>query len=160
MTYEQLFQVETAYEMAFQSILQNAGIEKVFRSRENREAQSPYVEVRFICGAVSEKRQHFVNKDTPLIYSGWFGSQLQFDVTTQRVNNGDQHKVLLGKIRLECQMFRLVQTWYATDAAERHAIADIRENNSVHTFDTENDIDMTTITFHLSHNLKDDAFPQ
>jgi len=66
---EQLFQVEDLFEKSFQKIIQEAGIQNVYRSREKREAQTPGVEVSMIVGAVSEKRRHCVAHGKPLIYS-------------------------------------------------------------------------------------------
>ncbi len=103
---EQIFQVEEYFEKGFQQVFENAGIANVFRSREKRDAQTPWVEVKFLTGTITEKHVHIFAPDN-WVYAAWTGSRLELTVATQRQNNGSQHKIMLGKLRAECQMYRL-----------------------------------------------------
>ena len=154
-----LFQLETDFETAFQSILATATGVDVDKSREANDAVTPRIEVKFLPGAVDGKRRHYIDTGsaTRFAYSGWFGSQLIIEVITQRQNNGTQHKTLLGKVRSEMQMFKLLDTWPSQDAASRHVPADIRESGSVHSFNSDDDTDTTTVTFSVNHSILDDA---
>jgi len=159
MNEELIFQIEESFEIAFQTIFSNAGCANSYRSREPFDlGATPWVESKFLPGSVNEKYRHHIDATTPLVYAGWFGSILTVTVTTHRINNGTQHKVLLGKIRLACQRHKIIESWPATVAGQTHRIADIREQGSVNTTDDENELDKTEITFHVVHNISETAW--
>jgi len=159
MNEEDIFQLEESFEIAFSSIFRDAGCEHSYRSREPFDMDStPWVESKFLPGAVNEKYRHYIDDTKPLVYAAWFGSILTVTVTTHRKNNGTQHKILIGKIRLACQRHKIIESWPATAAGRIHRIADIREKGSVNTTDDENELDKTEITFHLTHNVSETAW--
>ncbi len=160
MEHEKIFQVEEYMERSFKAVLESCGVKNAYRSREKQDAQTPWVEVKFLTGAATAKHVHIFEGSKLWVYSAWENSRLEWTVTTQRENNGDQHKVLLGRCRLESQMYRLLNTWPKTDAASVHVIADIREEGTVHSFDSDNNFDFTTLTFHVLHNIVDAAFAE
>ncbi len=122
---------------------------------------TPCVEVTFLEGQVTNEYRHLLKSFVPqaTAYQSWKGSVMQFRIITHRQNNASQHKVYIAKVRMNCQRYKLATTWPATGAANVHAIGDIRGTGSTHVVDTDNDFDITTMTFWMMHNLKDSAWP-
>jgi hypothetical protein len=160
---ERLWEVESDFEKAFQQLLTQAGIANAYRSREGTEIQTPCVEIAFMLGEATEGYRHILKdiNGSPQrpAYAGWKGSQLQFIVTTNRGTNGSQHKVFISKVRMQCQYYNLTRYWPGCTDAIAHAIADIRDKGTSYSLDSDNNFDITTMTFQVMHNLKDAAWP-
>ena len=160
---QDLFFIEQDIETEFQRLLALGGATaNIYRSRERVDQETPWLEVTFVVGRVTRKKQHQALAGVNLFYdSTWEGSTLELKVCTQRINNGSQHKLIMGRARslvtfpALCGYPNEAGKW----AQEFHAITDIREAGTVHSFDTDNDLDYSTVTFSVVHNIKEDAWP-
>jgi hypothetical protein len=159
---ENLWMLEDNFEQSFAQIINRDGVNNVYASRQGLQMEVPCVEIAFNVGQVTEKRRHaFPDTTRKPCYSGWVGSTVEFTVKTNRSADviSAQHKVMLSKIRKNCQMFHLLVTWPDTIGSQANTIADIREVGSKYSVDSDNNLDVTVITFWLMHNLIDSAFP-
>lgn len=160
---QSLFFIEQDIEAEFKRILIGGGAtENVYVSREVADMATPWLEVAFDVGRVTRINQHARIDGTNLYYdSTWEGSQLQLKVCTQRKVNGPQHKLILGRLR---SLVTYPALCGYPDAALAwlqpiHAITDIRESGTTHGCDTDNDLDVSTVTFSIVHNIKEGAWP-
>lgn len=154
---QSLFMIEQDLEIEFKRILDAGGAAtNIYRSREGLNEETPWLEVTFLVGRVNERHQYRYS-DGRIYYDTWSGSNLELRVCTQRQNNAAQHKIILGRARSLVQLQSLAETW-SDDCF--HAITDIREAGTIHGCDTDNDLDFSTVTFSVVHNIKASAWPQ
>lgn len=160
---QSLFFIERDIELEFKRILAGGGAaENIFVSREIEDAQTPWLEVTFVVGRVTRKKQHARVAGTNLYYDDtWEGSQLELKIVTQRKVNGAHHKLIIGRARSLVTIPSLCGYPNAQLAflQQYHAITDIREAGTTHGCDTDNDLDYSIVTFSVVHNIKADAWP-
>lgn len=156
---EKLWMVEDAFELSFKQILINDGASNSCCSREGLELQTPSIEIKFLPGKVTEGYRHALPGGKRFAYAAWKGSTLTLTIRTNRKSNAAMHKVLIAKVRKNCQYYNLLKSWPGTEGAATQAIADIREAGCSHSLDSDNDFDVTVMTFNLMHNLKESAWP-
>ena len=154
---ETLFAFEKRFEESFRAILDGAGCPKVNISREKIAVQTPDVDLKFIVGEPNILHTHGFN-DGRRCYDS-FACQLEVRITTHRINNGDQHAIIIGKVRLALSYFMLLVSWPLTEGAKFHAITNIQPEGNLAELDDENDLDITTMPFYVLANIRDDAWP-
>ncbi len=157
---EALFSIESDLEPAFQTLLHDRLlIGNVYRSRERTEAATPRVGLKVAVGSIPKDKAHVhpFNDGVQWAFDVWTGTRLILEVTTQRETNGNQHAVLLGKIRAGLQMYRLVETWQQC-GAQYHTFEDIREAGSTDSVNSDDNTDTTTIVFDLVNSIRTDVW--
>lgn len=151
---QSLFMIEQDLEIEFKRILSAGGVTaNIYRSREGVSEETPWLEISFLVGRIHGHQ--YLYADGRKFYDTWVDSRLELKVCTNRGTNAAAHKVILGRARSIVQLCSLAQTW---DQAY-HAITDMREAGTTSGCDTENDLDFSTITFSVVHNIKNDAWP-
>lgn len=160
---QSLFFVECDMEVEFRRLLVVGGATpNIYVSRSRTDQATPWLEVLFLVGRVTRKKQHQALTGYNLYFDcAWEGSSLEFKVTTQRQNNSSDHTAILGRLRSLVSLPALCGYPTAQSAwtQEFHAITDIRENGTTQACDTENDLDISTVTFSVVHNIKESAWP-
>lgn len=152
-----LLSLESVFEKAFQTILSESNIDRVYITRETETFETPCVELTVIVGDVNIRHQASIHPAMPEIYDCW-DSALQVRVKTNRGTNGAQHSILCGKVRAALTMYSLVTTFPTTEAARFHSITDIREQRGDTAFDDLTNVDTTVLSFYFLPNISPEAW--
>ena len=154
---EEIFSFEQNIEDGFKGILIAAGFD-TFSSREAREFQSPAVSLWFQNGAVAANDQHAIDAHTQGRFHPFktYTGVLSTEVITNRITR-NFHTEMLGRVRMNLQMFRLAKLWCKYE--QINLILDIREGGTVDTFEDENSLDHTTISWNVLHTVNNNAWP-
>jgi hypothetical protein len=152
-----LLSLESVFEKAFQTILSQADIDRVYITRETETFETPCVELTVIVGDVNLKHQVSIRPNMPEIYDCW-DSSLQVRVKTNRGSNSHHHSILCGKVRAALTLYSLMTTFTSTDAARFHSITDIREQGGDTAFDDATNVDTTVLSFYLLLNISENAW--
>lgn len=159
---QNLFFIERDIEVEFQRILLAGGATpNIFVSREKRDMETPWIEVTFLSGQVLRRKQKQASPSLNLYYDvAWTNSQLELKVCTQRQNNGDQHKLIVGRMRSLVSFPSLCGFPNPAFAWTQpiHVITDIREAGTTTAHDDESDLDYTSVTFSILNNIADSAW--
>ena len=156
-TLSQLFQIESVFEAAFKLILQEAGIETVYIARETAVFETPSVAVKVVNGAVNIRHSKRRTAGVRPIYDCW-DSRLEVEIKTNRGTDGQDHSLLCGKVRAALTYDALSASSIG-DTASFLALTDIREEQGATEFDTETNIDTTSIPFYLLVSIRESAWP-
>lgn len=165
----QIWNVEEEMEIGFVDVITAAMEESypVYRSRLNVDAQTPFIEIAFMVGAVNPRHEKLLSDGISRVYDTWSASVLQAIIKTHRQNNGSQHAPLLAQVRKACQRYKLAgtngqYTKELTWTRPYHAVTDIREEGTTYAVDDlpdGNNIDISTMNFTVTHNIRNSAWP-
>jgi hypothetical protein len=150
---EVIFGIEEDFEPAFVYLLHEVEkITNVDRTRMSVDAITPRVSVKLVAGQGRWQAHYQLLQSGRKAYTAWNGTKLELDIVTNRTTNGAQHAILLGKCRRALQFYNLLTTWPSC-GAKYSTLTDVWEEPSIHTFDSESNLDTTTLTFNLLHNI-------
>lgn len=157
-TLEQIFAFEANLESGFQALLTAGGLPNVHSSRSRDVFESPFIALWVQNGSVNEGSQFAIQGlDGNLNPFAAYGGTLTTECVTNRSDNQPAHTLLIAQMRLALQMFRLYPIWprYQTISL----IADIRESGTIDTWEDEQNLDHTTITWSILHAINKSAWP-
>lgn len=157
-TESQLFELDRIPE-AFAAILTAQGVNASYNRGRNVD-KTPRVEIAMTAGT-NEGRRFLRNRG-----NGWSGAQpyntwaarFEVDVTTNRTTNWEEHRKLVGIVRYNFQLYRLIETW--TEAvAPFHSISSMIEEDEQMEISSEDNTDTTRLVFTGLVNIRDDSWP-
>ena len=160
-TLDQLFAFEQILEDGFVNNLTVYGLSNVQSSRSQTVFNAPYISLWYQNGAVVESNQHQV------AFSGvsWPGRMMPFNsytgvlttelVTNRTVTNATPHTTLIAQMRAAMQLFNVYKNWNQ----DILYVLDIREGGTVDTWEDEQGLDHTTITWNMIHSINEAAWP-
>ena len=155
--YETIYDYEGAIEKAVKDLLTTNGI-TAYRQRDLDEAKTPYVAVQLNVGAASGHLARLPNGDfRPDQLSG----QLKFAITTNRGQNNADHPTIRAKIRnLMYRAWGTVKTLTQTELPYHVILPQtVLEAGTVQSVGSDEDHDISTITFNLGFGIRPDAWP-
>ena len=157
---EELLKFEEHLESGFVALLNDAGLPYPHSSRGIREINSPYVSIYAQLGGYVANHQYLIPDGSGRKIFDVYTATITAEVVT---NRGDEahlvptmHTAMLGKLRLNMQFFRIVPRW---EEQSYLVLADVRETGTVDTFQDEEELDHTIITYSIIFNVKPTAWP-
>lgn len=159
---DELFAFEANIEAAYVVLLLAYGLPNAQSSRALTQLETPYISLWYQNGAVVEGNQHQV------AFNGitWPGRLLPFNsytgtLTTEIVTNRSAppllpHTTYIAKLRGALQLFNVVKNWPGDPIMLPF---DIRENGTVDTWEDDNGLDHSTITWSSIHSINPAAWP-
>lgn len=150
----ELYQIEKHVESAFETMLGGVA-SNIYCSRKQADIESTRLELKCILGENLEHRKYFTNGDQA--HDTW-ESQLQITVASNRgeITHIDNHSALLGATRAKMTL-RYSKHNLTSDVIE---ILDIRDSGTVDSFNDDNNIDFTVLTYYLVVTIKPEAWPE
>lgn len=163
LTEVELMSFEDPIELAFVAMLAARGFTNAFESRSVLLAESPWIDCMLTTGPVIHYRPipHLTTQSRGAFLPDEWQSQMRFDIKTVRESDEispafKQHKQLIGLIRSVCIVKNLRTAFRVTEASQLYAITDCGETGSSSSFDDQNNLDITTLSFTLKHNIRSD----
>lgn len=155
----QLFEMDRIPE-GFAAILTAAKVGNVSYNRGTKTTGTPRVDIFFTAETVEGRR--FLRNPA----NGWSGAQpynawqarFEVDVVTNRETNAAENRKLIGIVRHNFQLYRLIDTW--TEAVSPyHSITSMAEAAEQAETDNGDNTDTTRMVFVGLVNIRDDAWP-
>lgn len=158
---EQLLAFEENIEGLIVAYFTEYGLPNAGRTRSQLSFEAPFVGITFYNGEPIIENQKAILTGIPGAYLPWnsYTGRLLTTVATVRQDdpNGSVHTGLLGLVRKNLQLFRLIGRQEKYQQID--LIFDIREGGSIGNFDDEKGIDYTEITWNVRHTLNTAAWP-
>ncbi len=153
--YETIFDVETAVETAFQTVLQSVWDIPTYRQTSDVKLPIPRVDVQLQLGA---DHGHFGRtSDGQLIRDAWHGTLLLDIVTKRRRGVANLHGRSRARVRHAVQYS---SGRFGTDVLPYHVLTSILDAGSDPTVDTGDDCDVSTLTFSVVISVRPGAWPE
>ena len=156
-----LYKFEDVIEQAMAVLLTANSITNAIQ-RGTASAATPRVEIKLVVGA--QDARYYMRGTTPNYYGtpkSWIGN-LTFTIITNRNLNSSTHTTYRSKIRM--LMHNRFSTTYWSSAflstnLPYHEIVDHEETGSTEEVQSEDNLDISSITFAIKFAIKDDAWP-
>lgn len=152
-----ILQIEKHAEDAFMTVLLPAlpanpdGTKNLYRTRGDRTAESPRVEIAVILGEVKKDHEHIFTNGAS-IYDSW-DAELQMVITTNRTSVAPfpTHAELLGKVRALLQRCVLVAQPPGSSTWPNRIVllVDIREQGTTDSWESGDNLDSSAISYYL-----------
>jgi hypothetical protein len=151
MTLEDIYQFEKHLEDGFETVLTGA-VANIYKSYETGDRISPRVEIKAFCDS-SLNRQKVFADGTQL--DNAFEGRLEMTVTTNRMVGS--HHALLGAIRARMS----VRYLNLNDEFDNEALAieGIHQRETLDSFEDEDNVDITVLSYYVVFSIKDSAWP-
>jgi hypothetical protein len=157
--FSQLYELDRIAE-GFASILTAAKCPNVGFNRGASTDQTPRVEI-FMTAETNEGRRFLADpfnaSSTAQPYDTW-NARFEIDVVTNRETNREEARKLIGLVRYNFQLFRLIETW-TENVSPYHSITSMIEVGEQAEIDNEDNTDTTRVVFEGLVNIRADAWP-
>ena len=160
MTIAEILQVEKHAEDGFlqwlKEVLPPAFERNIFVSRTTRIAETPSVEIKVINGQVLPNHEHVFQNPVNTMYDT-FQAEMRTTVITNRQTDSEapSHVELLGRLRAKMQRITLVNNYVNPVVL----IIDSREQGTVDSEDSENTLDISTVSWFIVLQINPSVWP-
>ncbi len=153
---EECYAFEDNLETGFVALHKAAGIPNIGSSRSGAIFETPFVSIWWQNGQTLNHQHAF--PDGRIVWDTFDGI-LSTEIVTHRGDDSarNEHGLYIAKFRKQMQLFRLVPLWPKFQNID--LVIDIREGGTVDTWEDENNLDHSTITWNIRHNINPLAWP-
>lgn len=147
-----LYQFESYLDLAVQSVLQSEGV-TAFVQGGTDTLTTPRCEVQFSLGS---DRKHLVPSDGSF-WPNEFNGTLRLAIATNRGQNSDSHKEYRAKA---IWLLNDYNRQFTSSNLPYHEVIDMTLTSATPTVQSEDDIDISTLTFSVVVGIRTDAWPE
>ena len=149
--YETIYSFEDAIEAAVQTVLNAAGL-KCYFQREIISVTTPYVAIQFVAGAATEHYAAVAGDYRPDIWGG----SLHLQVVTDRTNNNLGHGLYRSQVR---KLMAVDATFKNAVLLPYHEVFFIMESGTTPAIRTEDDLDVSTLSYTVKFGIRAGQWP-